>query len=109
VIVDSTAARIKPGDVLPKALLAKPFELITLLKDNPTLPLKAVSEIDISDPLNIQLVTIPNAIRIKLGVSGFADKLVNLQHALPRLNKEKNNLRYIDLRYKHSVVFRRRA
>ena len=59
--------------------------------------------------MNIELVTIPDAIRIKLGADHFRQKLINLQEALPTLAKEKGNIRYIDLRYERAVVFRRRV
>lgn len=109
ILVDKTLSGLKPGTLIPKHDLAKGFAMIDFLEKNETLPLKNVSEIDITDPLNIQLITIPDAILIKLGSTGFEEKLFNLNLALPRLQKERGNIRYIDLRYERAVVYRNKV
>ncbi len=109
VIVNNELEKLKPGDILPKTTLSKAFELVELLENHPILPLNAVSEIDITDPLNIQLVVMPNSVRIKLGSSNYNGKLLNLQDVMQVLEGEGANIRYIDLRYKRAVVFRRKV
>ncbi len=109
VIVNDAFKSTVPGDYLPNQIYHKAIRLINLLKNNPTLPLGAVSEINVSDPLNIILVVMPNAVRIKLGSDNFEEKLLNLGNAIDQLANEGANLRYIDLRYKSAVVFRRKV
>lgn len=108
VIVSNSLEGIQAGRMLPDTIQFKIDALVQLLDQHPVLPLEAVSEIDITDPLNVELVTIPDGVRIKLGDEGYREKLENLRDALPILEKEGSNLRYIDLRYKRAVVFRRK-
>jgi cell division septal protein FtsQ len=109
VIVDKKLSGLKPGALIPKHELQKGIAMIRFLEKSEILPLKNVSEIDISDPLNIQLITIPDAILIKMGSAGFEQKIINLNNSLPRLQKERGNIRYIDLRYDKAVVFRNKV
>lgn len=109
IIIHSHLEEVKPGIYLPKRQLSKVFEILTLLEDTGPLPKNAISEIDISDPLNTVLVTIPYGIRIKLGNSQYETKLTNLQNALPVLLKERGNIRYIDLRYQKAIVYKKKV
>ncbi len=108
VIVDNKIKSINPGDILPKNQLKKVDELMQLLETSKVLPIDTVSEINITDPLNIVLITIPYAIPIKMGSENFRQKLENLKHALPTLLDENRNIRFVDLRYSSAVVFRRK-
>ncbi len=108
VIVNDSFESTAPGDYLPLQTYRKAINLIKLLKNNPTIPLQSVSEINITDPLNMVLVLMPNAVRLKLGSDGFEEKLLNLGKATDKLINEGSNIRYIDLRYKKAVVFRRK-
>ncbi len=108
IIVDHNLKGIKAGDLIQKANLTRPFQLIELLKKNKTLPLDAISEIIITDPLNIKVVTIPEGIVVKFGYQGFEQKLANLHYALPHLNREGKRIKYIDLRQERGVVFKRK-
>ncbi|MBU2514025.1 FtsQ-type POTRA domain-containing protein [bacterium] len=108
IIVDNGMKSINPGEFLPSDQLKKVNALMDLLKTSKILPVSTVSEIDITDPLNIVLITVPYAIPIKMGSSNFRQKLQNLKYALPSLIAENRNIRFIDLRYTSAVVFRRK-
>ncbi len=109
IIVNNDLKGIKAGDFLSETELNKPFKLIELLRSNTTLPLNAVSEIIIDDPLNIKLVTIPDGVIVNFGFGDFEEKLTNLYYSLPRLNRERNRLDYIDLRHERGVVIKRKT
>lgn len=109
VIVDKTIPHVNTGDKLSASRFRKAIEIVKILDRNPTLPITLVSEIDITDRLNIELVTLPGGTRIKLGANGFIIKLANLAKVIPVLSKEGSNIRYIDLRYKNAVVYRRKV
>ena len=108
-IVNDSLTDTKPGDFIPKFQLSKVKELVEIIRHDNVLKIDFISEIDISDPFNIVLTTIPHGIKIKMGTEGFKKKLINLKNALPVLTREQNNLRFIDLRYSQSVVFRRKV
>ena len=99
IIVNRRLTDIKPGDELQPRDLKKAFQLITLLREDKTLPLDAVSEVIISDPFNIVLVTSPDGIPIKFGFEKFEQKLKALSRLMPQITKNRKRIKYIDLRY----------
>lgn len=109
VIINERLDKVTPGVYLPVDQFSNVFKVLSLLKGSSPLPESAISEIDISDPLNTILITIPYGIRIKLGAGFYERKLANLAGALPLLQKERGNIRYIDLRYDKAVVFKRKV
>ena len=98
IIVDRNIRHIQPGNKLQPTKLKRAFHLMALLKENKALPLSAVSEIIISDPFNIILVTSPDGIRIIAGFEGFEKKLASLSRVLPEISENSDRIRYIDLR-----------
>ncbi len=109
VIVNRKLKDVKPGDVLPRSMFEKTYQLIDLLRKSEVLPLNAVSEIIVSDPLNIQLITIPDGIKIKFGFRNFADKLAALEYAMPKLEQNRKEIQYIDLRSLSGVVIKKKS
>lgn len=108
VIIDENLTSLEAGDYVSKDQFVKAFSLISLLKRNDTLPLSSISEIHITDPLNYELVTIPDGIVLKLGSNNFEKKIKNLHDASPVLADYKDNIRYIDLRYNDGLVLSRK-
>jgi len=108
VITNLRLKKLRAGEYLPRLSTAKAFQLIALLKNDPVLPLAAVSEIDISDPFNLELVTRPDGIRLKWGFQDFERKLAALKVALPHLVSLQGNIDYIDLRYVRGVVLKKK-
>ena len=80
------------------------FWLMELLQTTTVLPLDAVSEIIADDPLNIELITIPDGIKVKLGFENFREKLRNLALASFKINEMRHKISTIDLRNKSGVV-----
>lgn len=109
IIVQNHLGKIEPGSYLPKVELGKAFEILEILSKSDSLPKNAISEINITDPLNTVLVTIPYGINIKLGAGQYHSKLANLKSALPVLLKERGNIRYIDLRYQKAIVYKKKV
>lgn len=98
IIVNRDLTHVMPGDKLQPRNLKRVFALMTLLKENKTLPLSAVSEINITDPFNIVLVTSPDGIKIKIGFEDFERKLAALSQLLSEISKKRERIEYIDLR-----------
>lgn len=108
VIVNTEISRIKTGDILDLGSLGKAYQVMDFLSHNPVLPLEAVSEIIVSNPLNIQLITIPHGLRIKLGVDDFENKLARLYESGEELAKIRKQIAYIDLRSPKGIVIKRK-
>jgi len=104
VIEDLTLTDLSPGEKLTNNALQHAFTLIQMLKKSEVLPLEAVSEIIISDPLNIQLTTVSGPFLLKFGVDHFQNKLNNLEQALPEIYKRRNRIQSLDLRYKNKIA-----
>ena len=98
IIVNRKLQKITPGDRLQPRELKRAFELISLLRKDKTLPLDAVSEIIITDPFNIVLISSPDGIRIKCGFDHFERKLASLARLMPQLSENLKRIKYIDLR-----------
>jgi len=104
VIVNDNLTVIEPGYTILPGLLNGAFQLIELLKNHAVLPLASVSEINVTDPLNIQLVTIPDALTVNLGFDNFDQKLKRLGMASSVIESYKNTTRVVDLRHYEGVV-----
>lgn len=107
VIVLGATAKVKVGDKLDSATLRSAFGLMKLLKKSDVIPLAALSEINISDPLNIQIITIPDGITVKFGFKEFDKKLKKLKLAMKPLRQLRHKIKYIDLRHPDGIVFRK--
>jgi cell division protein FtsQ len=104
IIVNRSLRNIAPGDKLQPTELKRAFSLMATLKDNRILPLGAISEIHITDPFNIVLVTSPNGLRIIMGFENFEKKLASLSHIMPEISENQTRIKYIDLRNIRGVV-----
>ena len=104
VIVNNTLTTVLAPDLLAPKDLNGAFQLMELLRKNEILPLKAVSEIIVDDPLNIELITIPNGIKIKMGFQNFKKKLRNLALTSRKISEERKRIAAIDLRYPNGIV-----
>ena len=80
------------------------FRLMDLLRDSTVLPLDAVSEVFVDDPLNMELITIPDGIKVKLGFRNFREKLRNLELASSKIDGMRHKISIIDLRHRRGVV-----
>jgi cell division septal protein FtsQ len=109
VIVNLDLQKIEVGDMVEGAAMKKAVELIDILADNKVLPLDAVSEIIVTNPFNIELITIPYGIKIKLGFQNFEKKLAKLNHVLPKIEWQRQNIKYLDLRTVQGVVMKKRG
>ena len=92
------------GDNLVSANLNKTLELIDLLRVSRAMPLDAVSEIVITNPVNIVLVTMPDNVRVHMGLDHFEEKLRNLAVAMPEIAKQLARIKILDLRYRNKIV-----
>lgn len=108
IIVNRRLQNLEDGDIIQRSQLGKAFQLIEILRGHPVLNLDSVSEIDVTDPYNIELITIPYGIEVKLGFDQFERKLATLYRILPDLTEIKDNIRYIDLRYVRGGVVKKK-
>jgi cell division protein FtsQ len=106
IIVNRSIKNITPGDKLQPKELKRAFQLVTLLKEEKTLPLDAVSEIIITDPFNIVLISSPDGIRIKFGFENFRKKLAALSRLMPLITTNRKRIVYIDLRTIRGAVIK---
>ncbi len=109
IIVNRSLSNIEPGDKLPPTELKRAFRLMATLKENKILPLGAISEIHITDPFNIVLVTSPDGIRIIIGFENFEKKLASLSHIMSEISTNRTRIKYIDLRNIRGVVVKYRS
>lgn len=107
VIVKDNLIDVSEGKRLNREFLIDAFDIIKLLGQNSILPLSTISEIIITDPINIKLISIPYGIEIRLGYENFELKLARLTRAIPKLNDYIHNIDYIDLRHSDGVVFKK--
>ncbi len=98
IIVNHKLKKINQGERLQPRDLKRAFQLISLLKIDKTLPLDAVSEIIVTDPFNIIIISSPDGIRIKFGFENFERKLDSLARLMPQIYKNLKRIEYIDLR-----------
>jgi len=108
VIVNLELEQVEVGDVVEGAALKKAIDLIDILKDCIPLPLEAVSEIIVTNPFNIELITIPHGIKVKLGFQDFKKKLASLTYVLPQIEWQRKNIKYLDLRTIQGVVMKKK-
>lgn len=104
VITDESLAP-EPGDRLAQASIHTARRLMALLEASRVLPLDQVSELIVSDPLNLKVVTKQRGIVIHFGGKDFAEKLERLARAMPTLNNYRSSIHYIDLRNFQGVAF----
>ncbi|MBT4527860.1 MAG: FtsQ-type POTRA domain-containing protein [Deltaproteobacteria bacterium] len=107
VIVNDSLSEVREGEYLNLELLSDAVDIIKLLNKNSILPISTISEIIITDPINIKLISIPYGIEIRLGYENFDLKLARLSRAIPKLNDYIHNIDYIDLRHSDGVVFKK--
>lgn len=98
IIVDRNLKGVTVGNQVAPRLLRRAFSLVELLKKDRTLPLDAVSEIIITDPFNMIVVSSPNGIRIRFGFEEFERKLACLSRLMPKIAENHARIDYIDLR-----------
>ena len=108
VIVNFELEQTEVGDIIGDSTLHKAADLIDILVDCKILPLTAVSEIIVTNPFNIELITIPYGIKIKLGYQDFKRKLNSLYHVLPKIEWQRQNIEYLDLRTIQGVVMKKK-
>lgn len=106
IIVNRSLKNIVPGAKLQPREMKRAFQLVALLKKEKTLPLDAVSEIIITDPFNIILISSPDGIRIKFGFENFRKKLAALSQLMQLISKNKKRIAYIDLRTIRGAVIK---
>lgn len=87
--------------------IQRALKLLDYLDGNPVLPLESVSEIQISNPVNFQIVT-TNDIRIDLGMERFPQKLELLSDAMAQLETMKKKIRRLDLRYNTHLIVQKK-
>ena len=108
VVINNIVENVNEGMVYHDVGISRALALIEKLKNDPVLNSSAISEINIDDPLNMELVTIPHGIRVKLGYQKLTEKIRNLGLAMPVLKKMKKSLKYVDLRHGNGVVIKRK-
>ncbi|MDH5561079.1 MAG: FtsQ-type POTRA domain-containing protein [Deltaproteobacteria bacterium] len=106
VIVDNRVRDLKVGDYLEETELNNAHRFISFLSSNPVLSIDSISEINITNPFNLQAITMPDGILIKFGYKDFDEKLRRLYYALPEIMKLKSKIDYIDLRNQSGVVIK---
>ena len=97
----------KVGEKINDIAIHRAVRLMKLLKNSDALSLSAISEIHIEEPLNIQLITIPDGIRIKMGYDKYEKKLHHLAKSLPKIKSIRNEIEYIDLRSNRGAVIKK--
>lgn len=108
IITTNRIKTVTEGETYTDVGISKALSILRKFEGNPILSSASISEINIDDPLNIELVTLPNGIRIKLGDQKLDHKLQNLGLAMPALQKIKKSLQYIDLRHSSGVVIKKK-
>ncbi|MDX2469424.1 MAG: FtsQ-type POTRA domain-containing protein [SAR324 cluster bacterium] len=105
-IQDRSNTQLKVGEKANTFTLIKSLELMAKLKDSDLLPLGSISEIDISDPLNLTISTLPLGIKIKMGFKDFDKKLDRLKRALPEISKRAKKIYSLDLRNHQGIALK---
>ena len=105
-IQDQRNGNFEVGEKVNSFTLLKSLELMEKLKDSDLLPLGSISEIDISDPLNLTISTLPFGIKIKMGYKDFDQKLDRLKRALPEISKRAKKIHTLDLRNHQGIALK---
>ena len=100
--------KVTAGERLVSSGVYRALELVKLLEQDPVLPLSAVSEFLVGDPMNLRLVTQPGGLEVRLGFEGLEEKLTRLHQASGELKKREDRLAYIDLRHPQGIVIKRK-
>lgn len=99
--------RIDPGVKIRSAVLSNIIELMAILEGDSILPLSSISEINATNPLNIELITIPDGTRIKFGYKNFKSGLQKLKLVSPTIKNQIGKIKYIDLRQLNGVAIKK--
>ncbi len=86
--------------------LERGLRLLHLLKNFAPLPLSAISEIRLQDPLDIQVITVMGGKLIHFGDRDWPKKLTRLKKALPQIAKRFKQIEQIDLRNFQGVAIK---
>jgi len=108
VLTDPGLEEAKEGDRLDSAAVERALKLMKLLENDPVIPLSAVSEIVLTDPLNLKLITLPSGLEFRFGLGQFEEKLERLHRASADLHQRENRLAYVDLRHPKGLVIKRK-
>jgi len=108
VISDPALDQVREGDRLDSAALSRAFHLMKLLESDPVIPLSSVSEILLSDPLNLRVITLPGGLEFRFGLGDFEEKLKRLHQASGELSRREHRLVYVDLRHPQGLVIKRK-
>ncbi len=100
--------KVNAGDKLVSSGVYRALELTKLLDQDPVLPLSAVSEFLVGDPMNLSLITQPGGLEVRLGFEGLEEKLARLHQASGEIKKREDRLAYIDLRHPQGIVIKRK-
>ncbi|MGK0288782.1 MAG: cell division protein FtsQ [bacterium] len=103
-VITHKTLKIQAGDILALSGLNRAFQLMDVLKTSKVLPFNAISEIDISDPVNLRLITIPDGVLVNFGYDRFKEKVFNLYHSMPKISRIRKQVKSIDLRYIKKVI-----
>lgn len=108
IIYDQNISSLHVGERVNSPALERGLRLIKILDESSILPSESVSEIIITNPVNLQVVTIPDGIRIQFGIGQFQERLLNLYYAMPEIRKIRKKIQSLDLRYTRRVVVRKK-
>ncbi len=93
----------KVGTKLENPQVRNAFLLIDALEENAVLSDYAVSAIDVSNYKNLSFY-LENGIEVKIGSEDFLDRLNRLKTTFAKPELDKENIKYIDLRFKDVVI-----
>lgn len=99
----SSWLRPRVGERLKSLQLTSAFGLIDALKEGSFLSGYEVSVIDVSNYKNPSFY-LESGIEVKVGSGNFADKLKKLKTTLANPDLDKDNIKYIDLRFEGVVI-----
>ncbi len=107
IVILENSQKIDPGIKIKSVVLSNILELMDVLQKDTTLPLSSISEINATNPLNIELTTIPYGIRIKFGYKDFESALQKLKLVSPSIISKMGKIDYIDLRQLNGVAVKK--
>jgi cell division protein FtsQ len=95
--------RPKVGAEIKNAQIQNAFLLIDALDESSSVSDYTVSTIDVSNHKNLSFYLV-NGVEIKIGNEDFLERLGRLNTTLSKPGLDKENIRYIDLRFKDVVI-----
>ena len=93
----------KVGTKIENPQVRNAFLLIDALEESAVLSDYAVSTIDVSNYKNLSFY-LENGIEVKIGSEDFLDRLNRLKTTFAKPKLDKENIKYIDLRFKDVVI-----